>query len=158
MLTESAPSWGMRATRTLPRARSRQVLADVVRADGEFAVPAVDEDGELHRRGPADVRDGFEGRADGASRVEHVVHQDDDGAVDPARGDVGGLQHPDGLGAQVVAVHRDVEGSGRDVRPAGLGQGVAEPVRQGDAAGGDAQEDEVLRPPVFARGFRARCA
>ena len=65
-------------------ARAREVLADVVGADRELAVPAVDEYGEPHRRGPAEVVHRVEGGADRASGEEHVVDEDDDLAVDAA--------------------------------------------------------------------------
>src|SRR5690606_322393 len=89
--------------------RGRQVLADVVRADGQLAVPAVDEDGELDPGRAAEVVDRVEGGADRAPGVEDVVDEDDGGAVDPAGGQLGAEQGAGGLGAQVVAVHRDVE-------------------------------------------------
>ena len=41
--------------------RGRDVLADVVRADRQLPVAAVDEDGELDRTGPADVGQRVEG-------------------------------------------------------------------------------------------------
>ena len=50
------------------RARGRQVLAHVVRADRQLAVAAVGQHGELHPRRAAVVEDRVDGRADGAAR------------------------------------------------------------------------------------------
>ena len=57
-------------------ARGRQVLADVVGADRQLAVAAVDEDRELHACGPAVVEQRVDRGADRAAGVEHVVDED----------------------------------------------------------------------------------
>src|SRR6185503_15630868 len=54
-----------------------QVLADVIRADGELAVAAVGEYGQLHALGPAVAEERVDGRADRAACVEHVVDEHD---------------------------------------------------------------------------------
>ena len=56
--------------------RRRQVLAHVVGADRQLAVTAVDEDGELHARGPAVLEQRLDRGADRAARVEDVVDED----------------------------------------------------------------------------------
>jgi len=119
----------------------------VVGADRQFAVAAVDEDGEPDGGRPAEVAERVEGRADGPAGEEHVVHQDDDLAVDTA-GDVGAPDRADRLAAEVVAVHGDVEGAGRDVDAFDLTDALREPVGEDDAAGRDAQQQEVLRALV----------
>ena len=65
--------------------RRRQVLADVVGADRQLAVAAVDEDREPHGARAAEVGEGVERGADGAPGVEDVVDEDDHLVVDPAR-------------------------------------------------------------------------
>ena len=74
------------ASRTLTRsaAGAGEVLADVVGADGQLAVTAVDQHREAHGGGPAEVGERVEGRPDGAPGEEHVVDEDDDLAVDAA--------------------------------------------------------------------------
>src|ERR671935_2566762 len=57
-------------------ARGRQVLADVVGADGELAVPAVDEHGQLDPRRPPVVEERVDGGPDRPPRVEDVVAED----------------------------------------------------------------------------------
>ena len=57
-------------------ARGRQVLADVVGADRQLAVAAVDEDGELDARRPAVLEERLDRGADRAARVEDVVDED----------------------------------------------------------------------------------
>src|SRR5215471_17832612 len=53
-----------------------QVLADVVGSDRQLAVAAVGEDGELDARGPSEVEERVDRRADRAAGVEHVVDED----------------------------------------------------------------------------------
>src|SRR5262245_12939111 len=57
--------------------RGGQVLADVVGANGQLPVAAVDEHGELHHLGAAEVDHGVERGADRASGEEDIVHEDD---------------------------------------------------------------------------------
>src|SRR3954470_13792065 len=52
-----------------------QVLADVIRADGELSVAAVGEHGQLHALGPAVAEERVDGRADRAAGVEDVVEE-----------------------------------------------------------------------------------
>src|SRR5207249_4464592 len=105
----------------------REVLADVVGANRQLAVAAVDQDRELDRPRPPEVDDGVEGSADGTAREEDVVHQDD------------------GL---VLDRERDV-GPADDRRPHGqrgavdLGDLGGEPLRERDATGAQADEREV---------------
>ena len=73
------------STRTRSPAGGGQVLADVVGADRQLAVAAVDQDGELDRLGPPEVAERVEGGPDRAAGVEHVVDEDDDAAVDALR-------------------------------------------------------------------------
>ena len=72
--------------------RGGEVLAHEVGADGELAVAAVDEDGELDRSRPPDVVERVERRPNRASAEEDVVDEHHDRAVDPAGGDVGALE------------------------------------------------------------------
>src|SRR5881397_237926 len=55
----------------------RQVLADVVRADRQLAVAAVDENRKLDALGPAVVEERLDRRTDRASGVQHVVDEHD---------------------------------------------------------------------------------
>ena len=57
-------------------AGGRQVLADVVGADRQLAMAAVDEDGELNARRPAALEERLDRSPDRASRVEDVVDED----------------------------------------------------------------------------------
>ena len=59
-----------------------QVLADVVGADGKFAVAAVNQHGQADDARAAQVGDGVQGGADGAPGVQHVVDQHHDLVVD----------------------------------------------------------------------------
>ena len=141
--TSSAPSYSVRRTLTRSASEVGQVLADVVGADRQLAVAAVDQHGELHGAGPAEVAERVEGGADRAAGEEHVVDEDDDLAVDARVGDVGALEGADRVAAQVVAVHRDVERAVRDLGALDAGDPLGQPAGQRDAAGRDAEQDEV---------------
>ena len=52
--------------------RGRDVLTHEVGADGQLAMAAVNEDGELDAAGATQVHDGVEGGADGAAGVENI--------------------------------------------------------------------------------------
>ena len=53
------------------------VLPDIISADGEFTVTAVDEHGKLDLSGTAEAGDRVHRRADGASFEQHVINEDD---------------------------------------------------------------------------------
>src|SRR5207245_11265334 len=96
-------------------AGGRQVLADVVGADRQLPMAAVDEDGQLDHLRPTEVDQRVEGRADRPAREENVVDQHDGPALDGER-DVGALDpRLVGLEAKIVTVERDVERSDRDL-------------------------------------------
>ena len=125
-------------------ARRGEVLADVVGADRQLAVAAVDEDREPHGAGPAELGERVEGGADRATGVEHVVDEDDDLVVDATGGDARAVRRAHRVAAQVVAVERDVELADGDRRPLDLLDARRETARERDAARGDAEEDEPL--------------
>src|SRR4051812_21707607 len=127
-------------------ARGREVLADVVGADRQLAVAAVDEDGELNAGGTAVVEERLDGRANRAPRVEDVVDEDDRppfepeielGRTDERLRGAGRLAAAD---ADVVAIEGDVaRAEGRRFVGALLDQ-AREPLRERDAARLDADE------------------
>ena len=94
-------------------ARGRHVLADMVRADRQLAVAAVDEHREPDRLRPPEVHEGVHRGADRPAGVQDVVDEDDRAPVDPRRQ----LRALDDrlLGDQreVIAVERDVERTDR---------------------------------------------
>ena len=94
IVTLSASSKSASRTRTFSVCGGREVLADVVGADRELAVAAVDEDGEPHRGGTPVVGEGVERGADGAPAVEDVVDEDDGLAVDARVGDLAWASAP----------------------------------------------------------------
>ena len=108
--------------------------------DGQLAVAAVDEHGQLDARGPAEVDQLVQGRAHRAAREEHVVHEHHRAPVDGGR-NVGALE--DGLrpdGGEVVAVEGDVEGAHRRLHPPRLAQARGQAAREGYAARAHAHE------------------
>ena len=120
-----------------------QVLADVVGADGELAVPAVDEHGQLHHARPPLVAQGVERGAHGPAGVQHVVDEHHERVVDTAGGHGARFERPVRPAPQVVAVERDVERTGGDLHTAELGDAFGEPVRERGAARRDAEQDDV---------------
>jgi hypothetical protein len=107
-------------------------------------VPPVDQHGQLDRAWTADVVERVQGRPHRPPAVQHVVDENDDGVVDTASGDRRGLQWPRRPQPQVVAVHGDVEGPGRDGTALDRGHGGGYPRGQRDAPGGDAEEHHTL--------------
>ena len=131
-------------------ARGRQVLADVVGADRQLAVAAVDEDGELDARGAAVVEERLDRGPDRAAGVEDVVDEDDRAPVE-REVELGGaderLRRERRLAAadgDVVAVEGDVDGAERGRVAGALLDQPGEPVRERDAAGLDADEGELV--------------
>ena len=124
--------------------RGVQGGSNVIGLDGELAVAAVDQHRQLNGQRTPEIRERVHGGANGASGVQHVIHQHHVPGVERA-GNMCRLQRPALAGLEVVAVERDVDGADGD-----LGAGVfldegAEPHGQRHAAGADADEDEARR-------------
>ena len=139
-------------------ARGGEGAAHVVGADGQLAMAAVHEHGQLDARGPAEVDELVEGAAHGAAGVEDVVHQHHRAAVDGER-DLGALG--DGLGGdgrEVVAVEADVEGAHGRRGPAGLRDGPGQAPGQGHARGCGRPRAPCPRAGDGAPGSRGPCA
>src|SRR5579884_938465 len=62
--------------------RGWHILADEVGADGQLAVPAVHQDGELHLARASRIEQCVDGGASRAAGEEHVIHQHDDPILD----------------------------------------------------------------------------
>ena len=118
-------------------------------------------------RGRPEVGQRVEGGAHGAARVQDVVDQDDDLVVDATARDVGVPRATGGLAAQVVTVHRHVEGTHRDRSALDALHDGGQPLGQDDPAARDAQdhqvgptlvvlEDLVGHPPQRARDVAGR--
>ena len=80
--TPSSPSISSRWTRTELLARGRDVLADVVGADRQLAVAAIDEDGQADRLRPPEVDQRVHRGPDRPAGVQDVVDEHDRRAVD----------------------------------------------------------------------------
>src|SRR5581483_6576564 len=135
-------------------ARRREVLADVVGPDRQLAVAAVGEHGELNARRPAVVEEGLDRGADRPAGVEDVVDEDARLALE-REVEPGGAN--DGLRVErrfaaadldVVAVEGDVDGAEVDVRACEVLDQAAEPLRERDAAGVDADERDPVEVGV----------
>ena len=134
-----------------------QVLADVVGADRQLAVAAVDQDGELDARGPAEVAQRVEGGPDRAAGEEDVVDQHDRAALDALRR-AGRCARGRGPGA---AAGRRGTSSRRASRP---GRRRPRRRRSGPRGGVPAgrrgsgcRAGPGRRRPCCARGSRGRC-
>ena len=108
---------------------------------------AVDQHGELHGAGSADLVERVERGADRTAGEQHVVDQHDDLVVDVV-GDLGVLERASGLEPQVVAEHRDVECACGDVAAFDLGHPLGDAPREMDAARRDAEQDDAGRVAV----------
>lgn len=121
----------------------REVATHVVRADGEFAVAAVHENGELNAVGSAEGSDGVHGGADAAAGVEDVVGEDD-GTAGKIGGEAGGYNRsPARAAMEIVAVHGNIHGTGFDGAAGELGDGGTEAAGDRCATGGDADQGDT---------------
>ena len=115
--TASTSSTSTSCTWIRSSARRRQVLADVVGADRELAVAAVDEDGELDAGGASVVEERLDRGADRAPRVEDVVDEDDGASLERevelrlAHDRLRVQRRLAAADADVVAVEGDVDGA-----------------------------------------------
>ena len=119
-----------------------QILADEIGFDGQFAMAAIDQDGQLDAPGPAEIVERIHGGADGASAEEDIVDEDDGFAAD-VEGDDGGLDVGSNALIEVIAMHADVERAERDGVGPDVGEDGAEALSEGDAAALDADEGDV---------------
>src|SRR4051812_25194146 len=124
-------------------AGGRHVLADVVGADRQLPVAAVDQDRELHRPRPAEVAQRVQGGPDRAPGEQDVVDEDHEPAVDARAGQLRGLQRADPAQPQVVAVQRDVDGPDVDRGSGERLDAGGQPPGEGGTAGGDADQHQV---------------
>lgn len=129
-------------------ARGGDVLADIVGADGQLAVAAIDEHGQLDRPGTAEREDRLDRRAGGAAGVDHVVAEHD-----VAIGHVERQRGASGLGllgdvAEIVAVESDVQTAAGHVLVLDLMDVAADTLGERLAPAADADEDDVVNPAV----------
>jgi hypothetical protein len=130
----------------------RHVLADVVGADRELAVTAVDQADQLDGAWSAQVDQRVQGGARGAAGVQHVVDQDDRLVRDVDR-DAGRAQGARRVLVDVVALQRDVELTEWDAGAFELANALLEPAREWHAARLQADQDERLDAVVALDHF-----
>src|SRR5687768_11846042 len=92
----------------------REVLTDVVGADRKLSMTAVDENGQPDRTRTSQIEQGVERGPDRAARVEHVVDDDHDAAVD-VTGHGGRFEAAGAAEGDVVAVEGHVQGAAREI-------------------------------------------
>ena len=145
IVTSSRPSSSVEADVDPLVLRGRDVLADVVGADRQLAVAAVDQRRELHARGPAEVEDRVDRGAHGAARVEDVV-DDHDRAVLEREVELG-REHDRRARAdrEVVAVEGDVERAERDGRCAAARRRARAGAARGSRRGGGCRRARPVR-------------
>ena len=130
----------------------RERQAGVVGGNGQAAATAVGEDGEFDLGRAAVVEKFIERGLGRATGEQHVIDQDDGGAVHVG-GNVRGRKFlRDGVAADVVAMEGDVEHTAAGVRARGeRREASGEPTGQFDTAIGDAEEQELLSRGVAGR-------
>src|SRR5450631_3791401 len=89
-------------------------LADVGGFNGQLAMSAVDQDGQLYAAGAAVIEEGVEGSANGAAGVEHVVAEDNIATRDVESNCAGSDDWTNVGSGKVVAVKLDIEKAGVD--------------------------------------------
>ena len=147
--TPSRPSVSVEQHDDLLAAGGGHVLADVVGADRQLAVPAVDEHGQLHRARTPVLAQRVERGAHRPAGEQHVVDQHDQPVVDAAVGQRGVAERAGGAAAQVVAVERGVDRADGGGDAGELGDRGGQPAGEHRSAGRDADDHElvgVVRP------------
>ena len=119
-----------------------EVLADVVGADRQLAVPAVDHHRQLHRAGSSELGQRVEGGAHRAAGEEDVVDEHDRlaGEVDRHLGRPERLHRPQ---PDVVAVEGDVERADRHRDALDLLDGRRQALGDRQTPGVEADEEDV---------------
>src|SRR6266508_2934862 len=118
-------------------------LADVVRLDGNLAVPPVDQHGEAHGTRPTEVDQAVQRRPDRAPRVEDVVAQDNRAAVQ-VEIDLGLAQQRLGSDErEIVAVERDVQSADGKGLLHEIAQTRGQPCRQRDSPRANTDQSQV---------------
>src|ERR1043166_8213525 len=90
--------------------RGGKVFPDKIGRDRQFAVAAIDQDGELNASWPAEIIQGVHRCTDRATAEEHVIHEHDGFSAHVEWYQCGLNIWSDSL-IQVVAVHADVQGA-----------------------------------------------
>lgn len=103
---------------------------------------SVDQDGQLHRTGPTQVREPIEGCSHRAAGVEDIVDEDDGAAPDVDR-DRRATQTGTGAPVEVVPVQPDVQLPYRDLHPFEPFDALGDGVSEWDSPGVDTDQDDV---------------
>lgn len=104
---------------------------------------AVNENCQLDAARTAQVHNGVQSGADGATRVQDVVHQNDALVVD-AEGNVGSVDRGSEVSRIVIAIEADVQAAERNVNTLDLLDRLGELLCQKVAARDDADQSEVF--------------
>ena len=119
------------------------MLANVGGFDGQFAMTAVDEHGQLHAPRPPVIKKCVERGADSAAGEEHIVADDHIAALDVDADGAWGYHRANIRRRQIVAVELDVEHAGVDSAFLDSGDQLAQPLGQRNAAPLDADQGQV---------------
>ena len=111
---------------------------------------AVNENRQLDAARTAQVHNGVQSGADGAARVQDVVHQNDALAVD-AEGNVGSVDRGSEVSRIVIAIEADVQAAERNVNTLDLLDRLGELLCQKVAARDDATRARSSQPSLRSR-------
>jgi hypothetical protein len=126
---------------------SWQVLPDVVGTDRQFSVATIDQHGQPDRPWPAEITQRIQGRPHRTSGEEYVVNQHHDCVIHRYR-KAGVADRPGGMPAQIIPVHRDVQGARRNRNPLHLSHGLGETLRERDPASGNTEQHQTMGAAV----------
>jgi hypothetical protein len=119
------------------------VFADVGSFDGQFAMAAVDEDGELNAARTAMVKEGVECGADGAAGVENIVAENHVAAIDVKAERALSYDGTDIMRGEVVAIETNVKHACVDGAFFDSGDELGEALGEWNASALDADESET---------------
>jgi len=127
--------------------------ADERRLDRQFTMSPVNQHAQAHSLGTPQVKKPVHRRTNRASRVEHVIHDDQVLVVDGKR-NVAGLQ--DRLGGhfgKVIAIESDIQRAHRHVNTIDAAHRLRDSSREGNAAAAHADQSQIRGAPAFFDNF-----
>jgi hypothetical protein len=126
-------------------------LANVIRLDGQLAmfVPAIDQNRELHAPRPAEINQLVQRRAHRATRVKHIVNQDDTAPFDIARQFRAADNRFGADRRKIVTIQSYVENAYWRALAFEVSDFVSDAIGQRDAATANTNQDEIRQAVVF---------
>src|SRR5262245_28869591 len=118
-------------------------------------MPAIHEDNQLNASRSAEIDERIEGCARRPARVQHIVYEENLAFIDGERnfGATHERLRSDRVPHQIVAIERDVEGTGRNVGSGNLPQAACEPPSQMISARTHPDQGQIVNTSIALQDF-----